>query len=182
MTKILKCASAYFDSENPVEYATFIVEWTDGPARYHVWVNGDGKIEDVLHKNAVAKPRIAADPAQPYDRYKNSKPNPEYFEHRGLDLTAKKHTETRAEIVAMITPEALAIAVDIAREEEQAKEAERIRIARTVRKAHLTEQADKLLTDGRIRAANIVRAIVLLDDETFDVTFGAIWKAVTAQI
>ncbi|MBS3648788.1 hypothetical protein KEU06_09240 [Pseudaminobacter sp. 19-2017] len=77
------------------EHARFTANWTEGDARFHVWINSDGEVEETIHKNSIADMWMDT----PDGRRVH---NPAYYPHRTLDLTAKKNQPIREAILELI--------------------------------------------------------------------------------
>ena len=70
----LECVS----EDVSLEYARFVINWTDGDRRYHMWLAGRGDtISETIHSNPIKEPESAR-----FNRRSS---------HRALDASAAKH-------------------------------------------------------------------------------------------
>lgn len=139
----------------------FIARWDDEEGcRYHVWIDGDGTVEDEVYKN----PRLARDTDNPDQVGGNGslgRNHPEYFNTRRLDGNAKAWKPIM-DAIRLMVKEGTALRVasaerqakkDAENAEAERKTAERFR-ARMIRlAASITD--DRLATELANYAASL---------------------------
>ncbi|QKC89983.1 hypothetical protein EB230_17390 [Mesorhizobium sp. NZP2234] len=144
-----------------VEHSRILAKWTDGPARFFVWLEAAGTVigpDAFIHKNSVAPEWLGEGSTR--------RKNPESFPHRTVSQHAKAHAPIVAAIRAAIADGALArAAVAAYTAAEEATEA-RWRAAHVSRIRHAIEHAaDRMQLEGKGQDAHAIRFVALLDPE-----------------
>ena len=123
------------------------VSWEDDEARYHIWVDVDGNLENTIYKNPISG-------IEPRD--------PEYFQTRQLDPCAKCHTEIIRRAFRLATPGkvAWAISTRVRLEEEAVVQAKTDR-AEKIRKGFITWIGNQGVDASTIAATSEDRLISL---------------------
>lgn len=146
-----------------VEHSRILAQWTDGPARFFVYLYAAGTViatDAFIHKNSVAPEWIGEGATR--------RKNPEAFPHRTVSQHAKAHAPIIAAIRAAIADGSLARAAVAAYTAEAEATEARGRAGHAGRlRAAIDGQADRLQLEGAGQAAHHVReaALYLTDDQ-----------------
>lgn len=171
-TKTLVCTQGGYG----FDHANFLVSWQDATARYHVWVQNDGTVDNVLYKNSIVDQYTIPDPTNPFARVYNA----DWFPCRKLDLDAVAHRGTKIEIHGMVNSDTLRNAYDAAAavHAEKERQAEQARVA-AYREAVVAEVA-WLQHEGAINEAVLIRqAFEAMSDEQIRRFFVAAARALS---
>ncbi|TJV68605.1 MAG: hypothetical protein E5X76_28915 [Mesorhizobium sp.] len=146
-----------------VEHSRILAQWTDGPARFFVWLDAAGTAiapDAFIHKNSVAPEWIGVG--------RERRKNPEAFPHRTVSQHAKAHAPIIAAIRVAIADGSLARAAVAAYTAEAEATEARGRAAHAGRlRAAIDGQADRLQLEASGQAAYHLReaAFYLSDDQ-----------------